>query len=104
MADDSSQQAVASPPKPQRCSRATKSGVVTSDGRDKTITVKVEFVVRHAKYRKYLRRRTVLHVHDEKNEAVVGDLVEIGECRPLSKTKQWRLLRVVSRTDKGRPA
>ena len=104
MADDSSRQAVASPPKPQRSSRAAKSGFVISDGRDKTITVKVEYVVRHAKYGKYLRRRTVLHVHDQKNEAVIGDLVEISECRPISKTKRWRLLRVVSRSDKGRPA
>ena len=104
MADDSSQQAVVSPPKPQRSARATKTGVVTSDGRDKTITVKVEYLVRHAKYRKYLRRRTVLHAHDQKNEAVVGDLVEIGQCRPMSKTKQWRLIRVVSRVEKGRPA
>lgn len=104
MADDSSQQAVSSPPKPQRSSRAAKSGFVISDGRDKTITVKVEYVVRHAKYGKYLRRRTVLHVHDQKNEAVIGDLVEISECRPISKTKRWRLLRVVSRSDKGRPA
>lgn len=104
MADDSSQQAVASPPKPQRSARPTKTGVVTGDGRDKTITVKVEYLVRHAKYGKYLRRRTVLHVHDRKNEAVVGDMVEIGECRPISKTKHWRLLRVLSRGEKGRPA
>ena len=104
MADDSSQQAVASPSKAQRTARARKDGVVTSDARDKTITVQVQFVVRHAKYGKYLRRQTVLHVHDEKNEAVVGDRVEISECRPLSKTKHWRLTRVVPRGQKGRPA
>ena len=88
----------------QQGNRKRVLGLVVSDKRDKTITVKVEYLVRHAKYGKYLRRRTVLHVHDRKNEAVVGDMVEIGECRPISKTKHWRLLRVLSRGEKGRPA
>ena len=104
MSDDSFQQAVASPPKEPRKQRSTKVGVVTSDSRDKTITVAVEFLVRHAKYGKYLRRRTVLHVHDQNNEAAVGDRVEVGECRPLSKTKHWRLLRIVRKADGGRSA
>ncbi len=103
MTDDSSQQAAVATP-PARKARPTKTGVVTTDGREKTIKVSVEFLVRHAKYGKYLRRRTVLHVHDEKNEAATGDRVEIGECRPLSKTKHWRLIRVVRRADGGRPA
>ena len=72
-----------------------KIGVVRSDARDKTRTVSIEFLVKHPKYGKYVRRRTVLHVHDEKNESSLGDKVEIAECRPISKTKSWTLVRVV---------
>ena len=72
-------------------------GVVASDKGDKTIKVVVNYQTRHAKYGKYLKRRTVLHAHDEKNEAKLGDTVEIAECRPLSKTKHHRLLRIVTR-------
>jgi len=72
-------------------------GVVASDKGDKTIKVVVAYQTRHAKYGKYLKRRTVLHAHDDKNDAKEGDLVEITECRPLSKTKHHRLLRVVER-------
>ena len=104
MPDDSTQQAVASPPKSPRKQRATKVGLVTSDSREKTITVAVEYLVRHAKYGKYLRRKIVLHAHDQNNEAAVGDRVELGECRPLSKTKHWRLLRIVRKADGGRSA
>ncbi|MHC4948509.1 MAG: 30S ribosomal protein S17 [Planctomycetota bacterium] len=70
-------------------------GVVESDARDKTRKVSISFSVKHPKYGKYIRRRTVLHVHDEKNESKAGDRVEIAECRPISKTKSWVLLRVV---------
>jgi small subunit ribosomal protein S17 len=55
----------------------------------------MEYLSRHPKYGKYVRQRTVLHVHDEENAAKVGDRVEIAECRPISKTKSWVLLRVV---------
>jgi small subunit ribosomal protein S17 len=72
-------------------------GMVASDKGDKTIKVVVNFQTRHPKYGKYLKRRTVLHAHDEKNEAKEGDTVELAECRPLSKTKHHRLLRVVER-------
>lgn len=72
-----------------------KIGVVESDARDKTRSVAINFSVQHPKYGKYMRRRTVLHVHDEKNESRKGDRVEIAECRPISKTKSWTLLRVV---------
>src|ERR1700677_1207216 len=72
-------------------------GVVASDKGHKTIKVVVNYQTRHAKYGKYLKRRTVLHAHDEKNEAREGDTVEITECRPLSKTKHHRLLRIVQR-------
>lgn len=75
----------------------TITGVVASDKGDKTIKVVVDYQQRHSKYGKYLKRRTSLHAHDEKNEAKEGDTVEIAECRPLSKTKHHRLLRVVTR-------
>src|SRR5512133_3545486 len=75
----------------------TIEGVVASDKGDKTIKVVVNYQTRHAKYGKYLKRRTVLHAHDENNEAREGDTVELAECRPLSKTKHHRLLRVVTK-------
>jgi small subunit ribosomal protein S17 len=75
----------------------TIQGVVASDKGNKTIKVVVEYQMRHPKYGKYLKRRTVLHAHDEKNEAHEGDTVEIAECRPLSKTKHHRLLRIVQK-------
>src|SRR5688572_30673032 len=75
----------------------TITGVVASDKGNKTIKVVVEYQQRHPKYGKYLKRRTVLHAHDETNDAKEGDTVEIAECRPLSKTKHHRLLRIVQR-------
>lgn len=75
----------------------TVRGVVASDKADKTIKVVVEYQMRHPKYGKYLQRRTVLHAHDEKNQAREGDVVELAECRPLSKTKHHRLVRIVTR-------
>lgn len=75
--------------------RSTRVGVVTSASRDKTIKVTVSYQVRHPKYGKYIRRRTVLHAHDEQNRCQNGDLVEVMHCRPLSKTKCWRLVRVL---------
>ena len=75
----------------------TIEGVVASDKGDKTIKVVVNYQTKHPKYGKYLKRRTVLHAHDEKNEAQEGDTVEIAECRPLSKTKHHRLLRIVTK-------
>jgi small subunit ribosomal protein S17 len=75
----------------------TVVGVVASDKGNKTIKVVVNYQARHEKYGKYLKRRTVLHAHDERNEAKEGDTVEIAECRPLSKTKHHRLLRIVQK-------
>ena len=75
----------------------TIEGVVASDKGDKTIKVVVNYQTKHPKYGKYLKRRTVLHAHDAKNEAREGDTVEIAECRPLSKTKHHRLLRIVQK-------
>lgn len=80
-----------------RPTRRVRIAIVEGDKRDKTIKVRIDRLMKHPKYGKYLRRRSVLHVHDEKNEARVGDVVEIVECRPISKTKSWRLARVVRR-------
>src|SRR4051812_34864394 len=84
-------------PKAARPQLRTIRGVVASDKGNKTIKVVVEFQTRHAKYGKYLKRRTSFAAHDEKNDAKEGDTVEIAECRPLSKTKHHRLLRIVER-------
>ena len=78
--------------------RRTRVGVVASDKGDKTIKVTAIYTQRHLKYGKYMRRRTTMHAHDEKNEARVGDTVELMECRPVSKTKCWRLVRIVNRS------
>lgn len=75
--------------------KRTKIGTVISDKRDKTITVEVTFLKRHPKYGKFLQRSTRFHVHDENNECKMGDRVEIAECAPYSKTKSWRLVRIV---------
>jgi small subunit ribosomal protein S17 len=72
-----------------------KIGIVESDARNKTRKVSINFSVRHPKYGKYMRKQTVLHVHDEGNLSKKGDRVEIAECRPISKTKSWTLLRVL---------
>jgi small subunit ribosomal protein S17 len=83
--------------KKQRPMLRTVTGVVASDKGNKTIKVIVEYQMRHQKYGKYLKRRTVLHAHDETNDAREGDTVELAECRPLSKTKHHRLVRIVQR-------
>ncbi len=75
----------------------TVTGVVASNSGDKSIKVVVDFKVRHPKYGKYIKRRTKLGVHDEHNQASVGDVVEVAECRPYSKTKSWRLVKVVEK-------
>jgi len=75
----------------------TRVGVVTSDKRDKTITVAVEFQKVHEKYGKRLKRDAKFQVHDPENQGGKGDRVEIVQCRPLSKTKSWRLVRVIEK-------
>ena len=88
------------PPPAETAARAmlrTIVGVVSSDRGNKSITVVVDFQTKHPKYGKYLRRRTTIHAHDEKNEAKQGDKVELAECRPLSKTKHHRLIRIVEK-------
>jgi small subunit ribosomal protein S17 len=86
-----------------RSPRARRVGVVTSAKTAKTIRVEVAYLTRHGKYGKYMRRRTVLHAHDETGQAKEGDLVEVMACRPISKTKSWRLVRVVE-SPAGTPA
>jgi small subunit ribosomal protein S17 len=78
---------------PENASR--KVGVVTSDARDKSCKVEIQFSVKHPKYGKFIRRRTVIQAHDANNEVKLGDKVEIAECRPISKTKSWVVTRVV---------
>ena len=77
--------------------RTRMIGVVTSDKVTKTRKVTFEYLSRHEKYNKYVKRQTVLHVHDEKNESRVGDQVEVMSCRPISKTKTYRLVRIVTK-------
>jgi len=76
-------------------------GVVESDKRNKTRKVVIAYSGKHPKYGKYMRKRTVLQVHDEANESHLGDRVEVAECRPISKTKSWVLVRVVERAPAG---
>ncbi len=73
------------------------SGLVISNKMDKTVTVLVERLVKHPLYKKYIRKSTKLHAHDESNDCNEGDIVQIEECRPLSKSKSWRVIEVVSR-------
>ena len=73
----------------------TVTGKVVSDKMDKTIVVLVERSVRQPKYEKIIRRRTKLHAHDENSAAKVGQMVRIQECRPISKTKTWKLVEIL---------
>jgi len=77
----------------------TLTGRVTSNKMKKTIAVEIERLVKHPKYGKYIRRTTKLLAHDENSESREGDTVAIVQCRPLSRRKSWRLLRVVTRAD-----
>ncbi len=77
----------------------TLVGRVVSDKMDKTVTVLLERKLPHPIYKKYIRRSTKLHAHDENNECKVGDLVSIVQCRPLSKSKSWRLKEIIKQAD-----
>ncbi|MEY3433192.1 MAG: ribosomal protein [Bacteroidota bacterium] len=81
----------------ERKLRKTKTGTVSSDKMDKTITVAVERKVKHPIYGKFVKKTTKFHAHDEKNEAKPGDVVRIMETRPLSKTKRWRLVEIIEK-------
>jgi small subunit ribosomal protein S17 len=75
----------------------TLTGRVVSDAMDKTITVLVERRVKHPLYGKFIRRSTKIHAHDESNQCSSGDWVTVEQCRPLSKTKTWRLVEVIEK-------
>lgn len=75
----------------------TLQGIVTSDKMDKSITVTIERRVKHPLYGKIIKRSTKLAVHDENNECATGDTVTIEQCRPISKNKSWRLVKVVEK-------
>jgi small subunit ribosomal protein S17 len=72
-------------------------GKVVSDKADKTITVRIDVAKRHRRYRKIVRSSSTVHVHDERNDANEGDLVRVVECRPMSRTKRWRLVDILER-------
>jgi small subunit ribosomal protein S17 len=72
-------------------------GKVVSDKADKTITVRIDIAKRHRRYRKIVRSSSTLHAHDETNDANEGDLVRVIECRPMSRTKRWRLVEILER-------
>lgn len=77
--------------------KGAKVGVVESDARDKSRKVVIHYKTKHPKYGKFVSKRTVLHVHDENNESSNGDVVEIVQCSPISKTKSWKLNRIVEK-------
>ena len=77
--------------------RKTRTGVVSSNKMDKTITVSVERKVKHPIYGKFVKKTTRFHVHDVKNETNIGDIVRIMETRPLSKNKRWRLVEIIEK-------
>jgi small subunit ribosomal protein S17 len=85
----------------ERNNRRRLQGIVVSSKMQKTITVLWSRQVKHPRVHKIVQRRTKLHAHDENNEAKVGDLVEIAATRPLSKTKTWRLVKVLRRAHAG---
>src|SRR5438874_13726464 len=87
----------AKPAEATRGKRRVAVGVVTSDKMNKTRRVEIPRLVKHPRYGKYIKRRTVCKVHDENNDSHAGDTVEIMEARPLSKTKHWRLVRMVKK-------
>lgn len=79
----------------------TVTALVTGRSGDKSVKVAIDYTIRHPKYGKYVRRRTVLAVHDDRNQSGVGDIIEIAQCRPHSKTKRWRLVKVVTKASQA---
>jgi len=97
-ARERSGQAQVTPPREHGPGRQkTRQGVVVSDKADKTITVRIDVARRHRRYEKIVRTSNTLHAHDEQNDAHIGDTVIVRECRPLSRSKRWRLVQVVER-------
>jgi small subunit ribosomal protein S17 len=87
----------ATPDQEKTTGRRILQGIVTRDKMSKTRRVEVERLVRHPKYGKFVKRRTVCYAHDEKNDSHLGDTVEIVESRPLSKLKRWELVKIVKK-------
>src|SRR5262245_16157423 len=85
----------------ERTLRRPRACSVDEHGRAQPTRVRIDRQIPHAKYGKSRKRRSFLHVHDEKNEAKAGDTVEIMECRPISKTKSWRLVKIIKRGELG---
>ena len=81
----------------ERALRKTRVGRVVSDKMDKTIVIAIEDHVKHPVYGKIIKRTVKIHAHDENNECGIGDTVEVMETRPLSKTKRWRLVRIIEK-------
>ena len=79
----------------------TLTAAVVSKSGDKSVTVAIDYKVKHPKYGKYMKRRTKLAVHDEHNQSGVGDVVEIAQCRPRSKRKSWRLLKILQKVEQA---
>ena len=77
----------------------TLTAAVIKKSGDKSVTVAIDYKVKHPKYGKYMKRRTKIAVHDEQNQSGVGDVIEIAQCRPFSKRKSWRLLKIVQKTE-----
>lgn len=77
----------------------TLTGAVTSSAMDKTVTVMIERRIKHPVYGKYITRTTKIHVHDENNECGKGDVVVIEQCRPMSKTKAWSLVKIIEKAE-----
>ncbi len=80
-----------------RSFRKTRTGIVTSDSREKTVTVSIEIQFPHPKYKKIVKKTRKLHAHDESFDAKIGDTVKIMETKPYSKTKRWRITEIVER-------
>jgi small subunit ribosomal protein S17 len=76
-----------------------QTGSVVSDKMDKSAVVLIERRVKHPIYGKFMRKSTKLHIHDENNECAIGDTVQISECRPISKTKSWTLVKIVEKAN-----
>jgi small subunit ribosomal protein S17 len=81
----------------QAADNRTLQGRVVSDKMDKSVTVMVERRVKHPIYGKFVRKSTKVHAHDENNECQIGDVVVVEQCRPLSKTKKWRFIKLIER-------
>lgn len=82
-----------------RKKQKVREGVVISDRMDKTVTIEIADLIPHALFGKVTKRRSKIKVHDDKNESRIGDIISVIEARPRSKTKRWRLLKIVSRVE-----